>query len=174
MTQYAVVEKNALAILSSGNHPGIVRLHSAFHDSTSLCASHLLCCCSAVCELTCFADLVLSLAPNGDLRELVKRSGSLSLSCARYYIAQLIDTVQWIHSKGILHRDLKPENILLDSEMRIKLTDFGSAYISKDLDLCEFMQVIWSLIFSYVGSTTNKYLRRNCSIRLSRVAFGLF
>lgn len=45
MTQYAVIEKNALAILSSGNHPGIVRLYSAFHDSTSLCAlsSVLLC-----------------------------------------------------------------------------------------------------------------------------------
>ncbi|KAF8524221.1 kinase-like domain-containing protein [Gautieria morchelliformis] len=116
MSQYAVSEKNALAILSSVPHPGIVRLYSAFHDSTSL-------------------YLVLALAPNGDLRELVKKSGSLSLPCARYYAAQLVDTVQWVHSKGILHRDLKPENILLDSEMRIKLADFGSAYISKSLDL---------------------------------------
>ena len=84
---------------------------------------------------------MLSLAPNGDLRELVKKIGSLSLPCARYYTAQLVDTVQWIHNKGILHRDLKPENILLDNEMRIKLTDFGSAYISKTLDLCELTKI---------------------------------
>ncbi|KAF8586893.1 kinase-like protein [Ramaria rubella] len=115
-TQSAVVEKNALALLSSEGHMGIVRLYSAFQDATSL-------------------YLVLSLAPNGDLRELVKKFGSFSLSCARYYAAQVVDTVQYIHGKGVLHRDLKPENILLDGEMRIKLTDFGSAYISQELDL---------------------------------------
>ena len=71
----------------------------------------------------------------------MKKIGSLSLSCARYYTAQVVDTVQWIHSKGILHRDLKPENILLDSEMRIKIADFGSAYISKTLDLCELTKI---------------------------------
>ena len=38
MTKSATAEKNALAILSSGNHPGVVRLYSAFHDATSLCA----------------------------------------------------------------------------------------------------------------------------------------
>ncbi|KAF8508732.1 AGC/PDK1 protein kinase, partial [Hysterangium stoloniferum] len=116
MTQSAVVEKNALALLSAGDHPGMVRLYSAFHDATSL-------------------YLVLSLATNGDLRELVKSVGSFSVSCARYYAAQIVDTVQWMHTKGVLHRDLKPENVLLDQNMRIKLADFGSAYISKDLDL---------------------------------------
>ena len=84
------------------------------------------------------ADLVLSLAPDGDLRERVKKYGSLSLSCARYYVAQVVDTVQWIHSKGILHRDMKPENILLDSDMSIELMDFGCAYVSETFDLCEW------------------------------------
>lgn len=81
-------------------------------------------------------DFVLSLAPNGDLRELVKSVGSFSTNCARYYAATIVDTVQWMHTKGVLHRDLKPENILLDADMRIRLADFGSAYVSKDLDLC--------------------------------------
>lgn len=34
-----------------------------------------------------------------------------------------------MHSQGVIHRDLKPENILLDEQMRIKITDFGTAKI---------------------------------------------
>ncbi|RDX47215.1 kinase-like protein [Lentinus brumalis] len=113
--KYASVEKDALAKLS-GTHPGIVKMYAAFQDETSL-------------------YFVLDLAPHGDLADLVKKQGSLSFRCARWYTAQIVDTVLWIHSKGIVHRDLKPENVLLDPDMRIKLTDFGSAYLSPDGDL---------------------------------------
>lgn len=41
----------------------------------------------------------------------------------------MIDATSWMHEKGVMHRDLKPENILLDDDMRIKITDFGSAKI---------------------------------------------
>jgi 3-phosphoinositide dependent protein kinase-1 len=77
------------------------------------------------------------LATNGDLKALVHKFGSISLNCARYYTAQLIDAVQYLHESGIAHRDIKPENILLDNEWRIKLCDFGCAYVGKDMD-CGF------------------------------------
>src|ERR1700731_4634198 len=103
---------------------------------------------SFVCFLSLFAvvdiinpfsvlDFVLSLAPNGTLKSLVNKYGSLSLGCARYYVALIVDAVLWMHTQGVLHRDLKPENILLDSAMRPKITDFGSAYVSEALDLCK-------------------------------------
>ncbi|KAI0642597.1 kinase-like domain-containing protein [Trametes meyenii] len=113
--KYANVEKDALAKLS-GNHPGFIKMHAAFQDETSL-------------------YFVLDLAPHGDLADLVKKYGSLSLPCARWYIAQIVDAVLWMHSKGVLHRDLKPENVLLDDELRVKLTDFGSAYLASNNDL---------------------------------------
>lgn len=90
------------------------------------------------------SDFVLDLAPRGDLADLVKKHGSLTLPCARWYTAQIVDAILWIHSKGIVHRDVKPENMLLDNELRIKLTDFGSAYIALDGDLCEPMPPIRS------------------------------
>lgn len=40
---------------------------------------------------------------------------------------QIIGAVSSIHSYNICHRDLKPENILLDSEMNVKIADFGMA-----------------------------------------------
>ncbi|CAE6387816.1 unnamed protein product [Rhizoctonia solani] len=112
--KYANVEKSALAILGAGNqhrgHPGVVKLHWTFHDPTSL-------------------YFVLDLVPNGELLDRIKKLGSLTPEGARYYTAQIVDAVGWMHSLGVIHRDLKPENILLDEGFRVKITDFGSARI---------------------------------------------
>lgn len=76
----------------------------------------------------------MDVAPGGDLQLLVKEYGSFSPRVARYYAAQIVDAVLWMHSQGILHRDLKPENALLDRDLRIKLADFGCAYIAQNAD----------------------------------------
>ncbi|KAK6907621.1 AGC/PDK1 protein kinase [Kwoniella mangroviensis CBS 8886] len=95
-------------------HPGVIRLHSTFNDSTSL-------------------YFVLDMASNGELATYIRKYGSLDLISVKYYAAQLIDTIEFMHEKGVVHRDLKPENILLDDDMRIKITDFGSAkLLNKD------------------------------------------
>ncbi|KAH9967666.1 kinase-like domain-containing protein [Lactifluus volemus] len=102
----ALAEKNTLVRLGSG-HPGIVRLHWAFQDDWSL-------------------YFVLDLASNGELQSRISRMGSLSTTCARYYTAQLVDALDYMHQRGVIHRDLKPENLLLDDDFRIKVTDFGT------------------------------------------------
>ena len=41
---------------------------------------------------------------------------------------QLVEAVDYIHTKGIVHRDLKPENIIITKNgNNVKLTDFGLA-----------------------------------------------
>ncbi|KAF8262874.1 kinase-like domain-containing protein [Lactarius quietus] len=71
-------------------------------------------------------DFVLDLARNGELQSRISRMGSLSTACARYYTAQLVDALDYMHLRGVIHRDLKPENLLLDDDFRIKVTDFGT------------------------------------------------
>eukprot|EP00903_Cladosiphon_okamuranus_P014260 g13246.t1 len=46
-------------------------------------------------------------------------------------IRQMLEGVDFIHSKGIIHRDLTPPNVFLDGEENVKLGDFGLATSKK-------------------------------------------
>ncbi|KAK9085925.1 hypothetical protein Sjap_026336 [Stephania japonica] len=52
-------------------------------------------------------------------------NGRLKEDEARKYFQQLINAVDYCHSRGVYHRDLKPENLLLDSKGQLKVSDFG-------------------------------------------------
>jgi len=68
--------------------------------------------------------LVLELAPHGDLFNYVLR-GALPETVTRYYMEQLFDAMEHLHTNGYCHADIKLENILLDDSFKVKLTDFG-------------------------------------------------
>ena len=44
---------------------------------------------------------------------------------AKFYFAEILEAIQYLHDNDILYRDLKPENIVLDEYGHVKLTDFG-------------------------------------------------
>lgn len=58
-------------------------------------------------QLTCL-DFVLDYARHGEMKSLLNKLGSLSLPCSRYYAAQLVDTIDYMHSKGVIHRYASP------------------------------------------------------------------
>ncbi|KAK9170602.1 hypothetical protein Syun_002742 [Stephania yunnanensis] len=52
---------------------------------------------------------------------------------ARRYFQQLINVVDYCHSRGVYHRDLKPENLLLDACGNLKVSDFGLSALSQQV-----------------------------------------
>lgn len=73
--------------------------------------------------------LVLEYLPGGELFFHLDRERCFSEPRAKFYCAEILVALNYLHNNGIIYRDLKPENILLDQEGHIRLTDFG---LSKD------------------------------------------
>ena len=68
---------------------------------------------------------VLEYCPGGELFSQLVKNHKLSEDHCRFYSAQIILALQYLHNKDIIYRDLKPENVIIDQEGYIKLTDFG-------------------------------------------------
>nr|XP_055049058.1 death-associated protein kinase 2 isoform X1 [Misgurnus anguillicaudatus] len=104
-------------ILQELQHPNIISLHDVYENRTDIV-------------------LILELVSGGELFDFLAQKESLSEEEATDFIKQILDGVQYLHSKKIAHFDLKPENImLLDNNVqtpRIKLIDFGLAHRIKD------------------------------------------
>ncbi|CCH44068.1 hypothetical protein BN7_3627 [Wickerhamomyces ciferrii] len=72
--------------------------------------------------------IILEYCARGDLYEAIKAdAGPTSTPDIVNVVLQLIEAVQFVHSKGVYHRDIKPENILISDDWSIRLTDFGLA-----------------------------------------------
>jgi serine/threonine-protein kinase len=61
------------------------------------------------------------------LRQILIEQKKLPIDRAIRITLQICETLEYIHSKGVVHRDLKPENIMVDAEDHVKLIDFGIA-----------------------------------------------
>ncbi|XP_048516309.1 3-phosphoinositide-dependent protein kinase 1 isoform X2 [Athalia rosae] len=110
-TEYVTREKEVLNMLAGAKH-SFVRLYCTFQDSDRL-------------------YFVLSYAKNGELLPYINKVGSFDIECTKFYSAEILRGLEYLHGLGIIHRDLKPENILLDEKMHVLITDFGCTKILK-------------------------------------------
>lgn len=69
--------------------------------------------------------IVMEYISGGELFYWLRRSGNFSTYATRFYAAEILSGLAYIHQNGFIYRDLKPENILLTPSGHIKLTDFG-------------------------------------------------
>ena len=66
----------------------------------------------------------------GNLLNAINKMSKFSEPMAKNIFKQLIETIKYLHSIGIVHRDIKPDNILLELDNTIKICDFG---VSKEV-----------------------------------------
>merc|ERR1719444_518980 len=94
------------SVLESVSHPFIVTLHFAFQTPKKL-------------------YLVMEYCPAVSFFFHLSRAGRFSEGRCKFYSAEIILAIEYLHSLTVIYRDLKPENLLLDGEGHSKVTDFG-------------------------------------------------
>lgn len=97
-------------MLGSCKHPNIVKFLKCYSTGDSLC-------------------FLLELCKNGSLSDYLEKNRNLHHETIRFFVASIVNGLEYLHGKEIAHRDLKPCNILLDENFNIKITDFGTSKV---------------------------------------------
>ncbi|CAA3006056.1 CBL-interacting serine threonine- kinase 23 isoform X3 [Olea europaea subsp. europaea] len=77
--------------------------------------------------------IVIEFVAGGELFDKIATEGRLKEDEARKYFQQLINAVDYCHSRGVCHRDLKPENLLLDANGVLKVSEFGLSALPQEV-----------------------------------------
>ena len=72
--------------------------------------------------------IIMEYCKHGELFDYIVKHEKLSEEESSIFFYQLINGIEYIHSKGISHRDLKPENLLLAENKILKIIDFGLSH----------------------------------------------
>jgi len=102
--------KSERKILQKLCHPFLVNLNYSFQTPDKL-------------------YFIMDYINGGELFFHLQKDKKFSEDRARFYCAEIVLGLEYLHNSGVLYRDLKPENLLLTSDGHICMTDFG---ISKD------------------------------------------
>ena len=116
-----IIEKNDLeriqreiSIIKNLNHPNIVKINEIFENEN-------------------YYFLIMDYCSKGELFDYIVNKIRLNEEETSFFFYQIINAIEYIHSKGIVHRDLKPENLLLCEKNKLKIIDFGlSNYYNKN------------------------------------------
>jgi calcium-dependent protein kinase len=111
--------REEINIMSTLDHPNIVRLHEYFETRNEI-------------------KLIMELCEGGELLDRLhsQKGHHYNESVARKYIRTMCGAISYCHKQHIVHRDLKLENFLFEtkeSDSLVKLIDFGlSQHFNED------------------------------------------
>ncbi|CAI9760079.1 unnamed protein product [Fraxinus pennsylvanica] len=98
--------KRKISTMKLIRHPNVIRMYEVMASKTKI-------------------YIVMEFVTGGELFDKIATKGRMKEDEARKYFQQLINAVDYCHSRGVYHRDLKPENLLLDANGILKVSDFG-------------------------------------------------
>lgn len=93
-------------VLRTTNHPFLIALKYSFRDGERLC-------------------FVMEFAGGGELFYHLSQERKFSEEKSRFYGAEIVSALGYLHEHDIIYRDLKLENLLLGRDGHIKIADFG-------------------------------------------------
>lgn len=79
----------------------------------------------------CYLYIVMPYARGGDIFTILRKVKRLTEDACKFYAAQVLLALEYLHYLRIVYRDLKPENLLLEDDGYLKLTDLGFSKIIK-------------------------------------------
>lgn len=103
--------KREVSVMRIVKHPNIVQLYEVMATKSKI-------------------YFVMEYAKGGELFNKVSK-GKLKENVARKFFIQLINAVDFCHSRNVYHRDIKPENLLLDENDNLKVSDFGLSALAE-------------------------------------------
>lgn len=78
--------------------------------------------------------MFMEYVPGGDLYDEIVSKKRFTESLSLSYFKQIVNAVEYFHSRGVVHSDLKPENLLTDGKGNIKVADFGLSSVREMAD----------------------------------------
>ncbi|XP_073054154.1 CBL-interacting serine/threonine-protein kinase 3-like isoform X2 [Primulina eburnea] len=106
--------KREIATMKLIKHPNVIHLYEVMASKTKI-------------------FIIMEFVTGGELFDKIATHGKMQEDEARKYFQQLINAVDYCHSRGVFHRDLKPENLLLDTAGNLKVSDFGLSALSQQI-----------------------------------------
>lgn len=96
-------------VLNLCNSPYVIGIHGIYEDLEKV-------------------YMVLEYCGKGDLSEFIYKhmQMQMDITIAKFFISQVVLTLEYLYSLNIIHRDIKPDNFVLDKEGKIKLVDFAT------------------------------------------------
>ena len=95
-----------MSIVKTLNHPNIIKTYEIFNKEK-------------------YYYMIMDYCKGGELFDYIVKKRRLNEEETSFFFYQIVNGLEYIHSKNIVHRDLKPENLLLTEKNKLKIIDFG-------------------------------------------------
>ncbi|OAY64948.1 CBL-interacting protein kinase 32, partial [Ananas comosus] len=129
--------KREIATMKLIKHPNVVRIYEVMGSKTKIFIVLEFVTGGELFDKIKFklqsVPLSSDLVTKRELSTMKVNHGRMREDEARRYFQQLINAVDYCHSRGVFHRDLKPENLLLDAYGNLKVSDFGLSALSQQV-----------------------------------------